>query len=129
MTARKRIAFFNPIFAHYRSALVRELRASQRFEYFLFGDTEDRYSNIPVLDLSADEHFRPTPYRRFLRVFAWQRGSVLPALSGDYDCFILEGDAYYLSTWVGAVLARLRGRRVLYWSHGWTRLDTGLKRI
>jgi glycosyltransferase involved in cell wall biosynthesis len=127
MTARKRIAFFNPIFAHYRSALLRELRASQQFEYFLFGDTEDGYSNIPAIDLSTDSHFERTPYRRVLRYFAWQKGSVAPTLWGDFDCYILEGDAYYLSTWVGAALARLRGRRVLYWSHGWTRLDSGLK--
>jgi glycosyltransferase involved in cell wall biosynthesis len=129
MTARKRIAFFNPIFAHYRAALVRELRTSERFEYFLFGDTQDRYSNIPALDLSADSRFRPTPYRRYLRIFAWQRGIVAPTLFGDFDCFILEGDAYYLSTWVGALLARMRRRRVLYWSHGWTRMDTGLKQV
>jgi glycosyltransferase involved in cell wall biosynthesis len=129
MSARKRIAFFNPIFAHYRAALVRELRTSERFEYFLFGDTQDRYSNIPALDLSADNRFRPTPYRRLLRIFAWQGGIVAPTLFGDFDCFILEGDAYYLSTWVGALLARMRRRRVLYWSHGWTRVDTGLKQM
>ena len=48
MNARKRIAFFNPIFAHYRSALLRELRASESFEYFLFGDLRDRYGNCPI---------------------------------------------------------------------------------
>ncbi|HVW70337.1 MAG TPA: glycosyltransferase [Steroidobacteraceae bacterium] len=127
MTARQRIAFFNPIFAHYRTALLRELRASERCEYFLFGDTRDLYGNVPVCDLSADPHFRLTPYRRFLKVFAWQWGSVGPALWGNFDAYILEGDAYYLSSWVGAILAKLRRRRVLFWSHGWTRHDTGLK--
>jgi glycosyltransferase involved in cell wall biosynthesis len=129
MTARKRIAFFNPIFAHYRSALLRELRSSETFEYFLFGDTRDPYSNIPVADLSSDPHFRVTPYVRFWRVFAWQKGIVGPTLFGRFDGFILEGDAYYLSTWIGALLARLRRRRVLFWSHGWTRVDTGAKQL
>src|SRR4051812_35734664 len=98
MTARKRIAFFNPIFAHYRNALLRELRTSESYEYDLFGDTRDRYSNIPVIDLTADARFRRTPYVRFLKVFAWQWGTVGPTLFGDYDAYILEGDAYYLST-------------------------------
>ncbi len=129
MSARQRIAFFNPIFAHYRTALLRELRASERCEYFLFADSRDQYGNVPVCDLSGDPHFRLTPYRRFLRVFAWQWGSVGPALWGDFDAYILEGDAYYLSSWVGAILAKLRRRRVLFWSHGWTRRDSGVKHL
>ena len=129
MSTRKRIAFFNPIFAHYRTALLRELRSSEACEYFLFGDVRDRYGNIPVCDLSSDPHFRPTPYVRFLRIFAWQGGIVGPTLLGDFDGYILEGDAYYLSSWLGAILARLRGRRVLFWSHGWTRMDRGLKHL
>jgi 1,2-diacylglycerol 3-alpha-glucosyltransferase len=129
MNSRKRIAFFNPIFAHYRSALLRELRGSESFEYFLFGDTHDRYGNVPACDLSAEPRFRPTPYVRFLRVIAWQKGIVAPTLLGDFDGYILEGDAYYLSSWVGAIFARLRGRRVLFWSHGWTRSDRGMKHV
>jgi 1,2-diacylglycerol 3-alpha-glucosyltransferase len=126
-TPRRRIAFFNPIFAHYRGALLRELRGSERFEYFLFADTRDRYSSIPVVDLSGDDHFRLTPYIRIFRVLAWQWGIVRPTLFGDFDGYILEGDAYYLSSWIGALFARLRGRRVLFWSHGWTRRETGIK--
>jgi glycosyltransferase involved in cell wall biosynthesis len=129
MNSRKRIAFFNPIFAHYRSALLRELRASEAFEYFLFGDSRDRYGNVPACDLSSESRFRHTPYVRFLRVFAWQKGIVAPTLLDDFDGYILEGDAYYLSTWVGAIFARLRRRRVLFWSHGWTRPDRGIKHL
>jgi glycosyltransferase involved in cell wall biosynthesis len=127
--ARKRIAFFNPIFAHYRSALLHELRSSETYEYFFFGDTRDRYGSIPVCDLSSEPNFRLTPYVRFLGVFAWQAGSVAPAVWGDFDAYILEGDAYYLSSWVGAIVAKLRRRRVLFWSHGWTRVDRGLKHV
>jgi glycosyltransferase involved in cell wall biosynthesis len=129
MNTRKRIAFFNPIFAHYRSALLRELRASEAFEYFLFGDSQDRYGKVPACDLSSEPRFQHTPYVRFLRVFAWQKGIVAPTLLGDFDGYILEGDAYYLSTWVGAIFARLRHRRVLFWSHGWTRPDRGIKHL
>ena len=129
MNARKRIAFFNPIFAHYRSALLRELRTSESFEYFLFGDTHDRYGKVPACDLSSEPRFRPTPYIRFLRVLAWQKGIVAPTLLGNFDGYILEGDAYYVSTWVGAIFARLRRRRVLFWSHGWTRSDQGIKHV
>ncbi len=129
MTARKRIAFFNPIFAHYRSALLRELRSSETCEYLLFGDSRDRYGNVPACDLSTDPNFRLTPYLRFLHVFAWQKGSLSAALWGNFDAYIMEGDAYYLSSWIGAIFAKLRRRRVVFWGHGWTRTDRGLKHL
>lgn len=127
MTVRRQIAFFNPIFAHYRTALLRELCASTRNEFHFFGDTEDRYGAIPVAELPPASRFTRVPYIRFLKVFAWQWGTIPPTLFGDFDTYILEGDAYYLSSWLGAILARMRGRRVLFWSHGWTRTDRGLK--
>ena len=126
MTVR-RVAFFNPIFAHYRTALLRELRASTRHEFHFFGDTEDRHSRIPVATMPPGARFTRVPCLRFLKVFTWQWGTIRPTLFGDFDAFILEGDAYYLSSWLGALLVRIRRRRLLFWSHGWTREDRGLK--
>lgn len=57
----------------------------------------------------------------------WQHGAVGAALSKDFDTIIYLGNPYYLSTWMGAALARLRGKRVLMWSHGVTRKEKGLK--
>jgi len=127
MTVRRRIAFFNPIFAHYRTALLRELCASTRREFHFFGDTEDRYGGIPVAELPPGACFTRLPYRRLFKVFAWQWGTIRPTLFGDFDAYILVGDAHYLSSWLGAILVRMRGRRLLFWSHGWTRTDRGLK--
>jgi glycosyltransferase involved in cell wall biosynthesis len=129
MLARKRVAFFNPIFAHYRAALLRELRLSTTFDYFLFADSHDRYSNILTLDLKSDPQFTAAPRQRLLRNLVWQRGTMIPTLFGDFDAYILHGDANYISSWLGAIFARLRRRRVLFWTHGWTRTDTGLKRL
>jgi glycosyltransferase involved in cell wall biosynthesis len=125
---RKAVAFFNPIFAHYRSALLRELRQSTSFDFFLFADHRDRYGNIPVAELHADSAFTPSPCLRLFRRFIWQSGTIAPALIGNFDAYIFEGDAHYLTSWIGALIARLRGRRVIFWTHGWTRADVGVKR-
>jgi glycosyltransferase involved in cell wall biosynthesis len=127
MTVRRQIAFFNPIFAHYRTALLRELCASTRNEFHFFADTADRYGRIPVAELPPGARFTRLRYIRVLKWFAWQWGTLRPTLFGRFDAYILEGDAYYLSSWLGAIAARMRGRRVLFWSHGWTRTDRGLK--
>ena len=59
----------------------------------------------------------------------WQR-AVIPAVRcGRYDAIIMLGDPHYLSTWAGALVARMRGTPVLFWSHGIKRQETGLTRI
>jgi glycosyltransferase involved in cell wall biosynthesis len=129
MRIPRRVAFFNPIIAHYRAALVRELRSNEDYAYDWFADDHDEYGNIPVLDLTADPRFHRCPRVMIFGRFTWQFGTIRAALLGDFDAYIFEGDAQFISSWIGAVLARVRGKRVLFWSHGWTRLDTGLKRI
>jgi glycosyltransferase involved in cell wall biosynthesis len=41
---------------------------------------------------------------------------------------VFLGDAAYLSTWVGAAVCRLLRRPVLFWTIGWHRPDTGLRK-
>lgn len=126
--ARPAVAFFNPIVAHYRMALVRELWGQGASDYVLFADTQDSISGIAAVDLSADRRFRRTPCVRFLDRLTWQSGAVREAAFGNFDTYIFLGNGQWLSTWVAAVVARMRGRRVLFWTHGWTRRDRGMKR-
>lgn len=123
-----RVALFNPIFAHYRSALIRELRHSDAAEYHFFADVRDGDSGIPGIDFQGSADFFPSPFFRGPARIVWQPLAVRTAWSGEYSCFIFTGDASWLSTWVAAVVARLRGRRVLFWTHGWLRRDRGLRK-
>ncbi len=70
----------------------------------------------------------PHPCVRFLDRLTWQSGAVREAAFGNFDTYIFLGNGQWLSTWVAAVVARMRGRRVLFWTHGWTRRDRGMKR-
>jgi glycosyltransferase involved in cell wall biosynthesis len=127
-SVRARVAFFNPVFAHYRTALVWELRQSAGAEYHFFADTRDRDSGIPGIDFGDSADFIRSPFRRFFDKFSWQPRAIRTAWSGNYDCFVFLGDASWLSTWIAAVLAGLRGRRVLFWTHGWLRHDRGVRK-
>jgi glycosyltransferase involved in cell wall biosynthesis len=49
------------------------------------------------------------------------------ALSGEFDALILMGNPNYLSTWIAAAAARLRGTPVLFWTHGWLRPERRTK--
>jgi glycosyltransferase involved in cell wall biosynthesis len=35
----------------------------------------------------------------------------------------------FLTTWIASSLIRARGKKVLFWTHGWRRRDSGIKRL
>jgi 1,2-diacylglycerol 3-alpha-glucosyltransferase len=123
-----RVAIFNPVFPHYRTGLVRQLRQSTAARYQFFGDSRDGDSRIPAIDFGNSADFSHSPFVRILRRIAWQPQAIRAAWSGDYGCFIFLGDAAWASTWIAATIAKLRGRRVLFWTHGWLRHDNGVKK-
>jgi glycosyltransferase involved in cell wall biosynthesis len=126
---RLKVAIVYPFFAHYREPVLRELLAHGRHDYLLVGDTRDPSGTIPVLDFADERRFIHTPCVYLGRGLMWQRRLVGLALRGGVDCFIFLGNASWPATWIAAVLARLRGCRVLFWTHGWVRPDTGPKQI
>lgn len=63
----------------------------------------------------------------FRKKFLWQKGIIKIAFDKSFDSYIFLGSPYHLSTWVGGVVARLRGKKVYFWMHGVYR--TKLKRV
>lgn len=60
----------------------------------------------------------------------WQGASVTAALKRPrYDAIIYLGNPHFASTWIGAICARARGTKVLFWTHGWLRPEASLARI
>ena len=55
------------------------------------------------------------------RFFLWQAGVAGLGLTKEFDAIIYLGQFNILSTIVGAFIARLAGKRVLMWTHGFTR--------
>jgi glycosyltransferase involved in cell wall biosynthesis len=113
--------------AHYRYAVFDALAHSENFSYRVLSDTEPQDPTIAVVDPNTTDWDWQRTKNLWIGPFLWQRGLVREALSGDYVALIFLGNFAYLSTWIAALLARLRGRRVLFWTHGWLRHDRGLK--
>ena len=120
---RKRVAIVYPFFAHYRGAVLRELLANSIFDFVLVGDTVGQ-SGIETWPIPAGTEFRNAP---LLRWGSWefQRGLISLACERDLYAIIYLGNARSFSTWISTALARLLGKRVYFWTHGWTRLDEG----
>lgn len=116
-------------FAHYREAIIRTLVEDGSHEYIFAADVADRAAaDIEPTRMPAGAEFVHAPCRHVWRNVLVQRGLVRLALRKDIDCMIYFGNAAWPSTWLSAIVARLTGKRVLFWTHGWRVPDKGLKR-
>jgi glycosyltransferase involved in cell wall biosynthesis len=124
---RKRVAIVYHFFAHYREPIAKVLCAQlpPEPEYVLVSDTKAVGGKIKPID----PHLAEIPVEagglrwRFIhnfraKGFYWQTGLIGLAMSRKFDVIIYLGVAQFLSTWPSAILARLCGKRVLMWSHG-----------
>jgi len=65
---------------------------------------------------------------RLGRQLHWQTGLWKIACSKKFDTLIIRGNVNCVSTWYVSVLARLYGKRVFFWGHGWRRRVSGIKK-
>lgn len=124
---RLRVAVVYPFFPHYRAPVFRELLERGENDYWLVGDTQSVEPGV--------NEWQPENRARFIRARCRSLGSsfvvqdelIRLSLRRDLDAFVFLANPYFPSTWIAAAIARLRGKRVLFWTHGWTRAERGLK--
>ncbi|MDX9787091.1 MAG: glycosyltransferase family 4 protein [Desulfobacterales bacterium] len=51
-------------------------------------------------------------------ILFWQLGALAIILKSDYSVVVFLGECYCLSTWLSAIICRLKGARVVFWGHG-----------
>lgn len=130
-------------FAHYRKPVLQELSKSQQLETELVSDFCAEQASLDTL---RPEHFANGPEHlpngndepkiRWHQVrnwwigpFLWQRGLLTVIRRTDAQAIVFLGNAVFLSTWVAALIARLRGKRVYYWTHGLYGSEKRLKKF
>jgi glycosyltransferase involved in cell wall biosynthesis len=120
------VAVLYHYFAHYREAVIRELLDHGHHRYDFAGDTVDDGKGIKLTEAIPADRFIRARCLRFGPLMIQPRAIAL-ALSGRYDTLILLGNAMWPATWLAAILGRLRGKRVFFWTHGWQRREGGFK--
>jgi len=125
--ARPRIGIAYHQIAHYRRAIFDELMRSPRYEFVILSDTRPPDPSIALVDRDTSGWPWIVTPNVWIGPFLWQRGLVSQAAFGRFDAFILLGHYLYLSTWLAALAARMRRRRVFFWGHGWRAELGGVK--
>ncbi len=127
---RKRVVMFLDFFPHYRGPVMRELLQSPCHDYVLAGAlTDKRSGNIKTWPIPDDAPFIHIPRYNFRRPWAWQRGAIGLAFRRHVDVIIYHADYHLISTWISAPLARLLGKRVLFYTMGWRHHERPVRKL
>lgn len=120
--------------AHYRRPIFSLLSKSDAPVYtILAGDKPD--IEIELVEGSLNKVPPENGGLRWLKVSNWwflkyfliQPALFKPSLYRDYDTVIFLGNMYFISTWIGIVLAKHNRCKVLFWTHGFIKDEKGLK--
>jgi glycosyltransferase involved in cell wall biosynthesis len=122
------IVIIYPHIAHYRLGVFRELMRERSVKYSFITGTRAYEKDIPVADMSQLQPLRIVK-NVWVGPFLLQPYVLLHAVKSKSSASIFVGDARYLSTWIAALILRLRGRSVYFWTIGWHRPEKGLKRL
>lgn len=108
---------------HYRDAIYSKIDKELNYDLF-FGH------KVPVImrqiDVSTYRNYQKDLKNIFFKNLYWQYGAVRNVFK-PYNNYIMTGDLSGLSTWVVMLLAKLSGKRVYLWSHGWYERDNKVK--
>jgi 1,2-diacylglycerol 3-alpha-glucosyltransferase len=120
------VAIVYHFFPHYRGPIMQELIDHGRHEYVFYGSDQDpNDSGIEAWSVPDTVPFVVTPTVTFPRRIMIQGKLVRLALRKDIQTIVFLGNVKYPMTWISAALARLSGKRVLFWTHGWIRPEPG----
>lgn len=123
LSVRKpRVAISYHFFPHYRKGVIEQI--SRHTDAVFLGDSlgED---GIRPHNFKDGQKFKPSKCWRAWK-FVFQPRTILEAFK-DYDAFVFLANPNHISTWIAAILLRIRGRRVIFWGHGFKSSDKTIK--
>jgi glycosyltransferase involved in cell wall biosynthesis len=124
-----RAAICYHFFPHYRTGVNEALARSGPCQIAFYGDARGCDPTIKVWQPSPRAEFHDCRVVYQPKGLVCQPGALRLALSRKHDTLVFLGVAWYPTTWLAAALARLTGKRVMTWGHGWTRPERGLSRL
>lgn len=124
---RPHVAVIYHFFPHYRKAVVEALARSEVADFTFIGDDHEYLHSIEPATFSDAVKFRLAPTHHLFGPFMWQWGAITWAVKPQFDTVIMHSVPHWPCTWVGAILARLLGKRVFFWGHGYLYEPKGLK--
>lgn len=113
---------------HYRYGVFTRLDERPDLQVEFAAGSDDFEPGIPLISPASLSVVHPLR-NWWCGPVLWQHGLLRLMLRGDHQAVVFLGNVAYVSTWVAAAVARLRRRRVLFWTIGWHRPEQGPRRL
>jgi glycosyltransferase involved in cell wall biosynthesis len=121
-----RIAVIYHYFPHYRKGIFREL--ARVLDVTFVGDGRAAKDDIPRLAFGdGTKSIQARCYR--VGTLLIQPRAISLAMFGRFDVFVYLANPWFVSTWCAAVICRLRGKRVVFWGHGFVSNNERLRNV
>ena len=125
--SRPNVVVIYHFYPHYRSAVVEALARSEVADFTFVGDDHEYLHSIEPAILSDNVKFRLAPTHLIFKPFMWQWGAIKWAIKPEFDTVIMHAVPHWPCTWIGGILARMMGKRVFFWGHGYLYEPKGFK--
>ena len=122
---------------YYRLGVFNELsKESNKLKFYFFGDTKVQ-GGIKQIPFEYAKKNHPL-YIRWIKTknffyrperLLWQTGIINQIFKSKFQVFVFEGAIAHYPIWLYALLCKLCGKKVMYWTHGNRGVDKGLKKI
>ena len=120
----QKVFLFTNIAPLYRQPLWEKLLNSKSFELHIYYGREpgtgfkeiDR--DTPEIKKNKSRLINVKNFWFRKKVLIWQSGIISTCLFEKLDISIFTGEMYILSTWLAAIICRLRKVQVVFWGHG-----------
>ena len=124
----KKIALIPDRFASYRLTIFQKLSDQKlnNFKLTIFADVHEDIKGIKIADSSYANTelecggiiWEKVRNFTFKNICFWQSKVFFLPFRRDFDAFIYWGEANRISTWFSCIIAKLLGRKIVFWSHG-----------
>lgn len=100
-------------FPHYRAGVIKSLNVKTGATFLGSCHSLEGINSYPF----HSENYIPSRCYYFGPLM-FQPKAVAYALSPKYDCFVFLANPNHISTWIAALICRIRRKRVIFWGHG-----------
>lgn len=121
-----RVLIVYPFLFHYRFGVFKALETKPELDVIYVSDIVGHQGIAATPASLMGQHERVKTFTRSR--FTWQKGLLALIARRPYDAVIFHGDMWSVSTWIAAAVARIRRRKVYFWTIGWHRPDPTLLR-
>lgn len=115
-------------FAHYRYPVFKLLSDEARngVRVVIYADSREDVTRVKLVNEAyCNTNFQDGGilWKRIRSLYVrnicfWQTGLLKLSVSRDYRIIVYWGEAHRLSTWISAIIARMTGKKVVFWTHG-----------